>query len=72
METFADCQGQSFADLLTQFPKEGWIHLVRSVTNDYKWWCRYEAPVHELESWADTPEDAMKNVLQKMKDQGVV
>ncbi len=63
---------ETFAELLLQFPKEGWFRLVRSATNYNKWWCIYES-IEEIElkimneKWEDTPEEAMKGVLERLR-----
>ena len=73
-------------ELLEQFPKEGWIKLVRSDTNNNKWWCCYDEtteaainrrilnkPLEILnESWGDTPEEAMQKVLERLKLNGII
>ena len=38
----------TLSELLEQLPEKGWIKLVRSPTNNYKWWCKYEAEEYKI------------------------
>jgi hypothetical protein len=65
---------ETLSELLEQLPKKGWIKLIRSPTNNNKWWCKYiqaeDSHIFsfDLEAWGDTPEEATKSVLQRIKE----
>lgn len=68
---------ETLSELLEQLPEKGWIKLVRSPTNNYRWWCKYEAEEYKsnepnLEAWGENVREALKGVIQRLKDCNII
>jgi hypothetical protein len=68
---------EDFSELLEQLPEKGWIKLVRSPTNNNKWWCKYEAEEYKsnepnLEAWGENIREALKGVLKHIKESRII
>jgi hypothetical protein len=67
----------TLSELIKLLPKEGWIKFTRSPTNNYLWWCCWDAidgvnfnttNQYITEAWGSTPEEATIKVLKHIEE----